>query len=206
MDIKGGFTTSSKEQLRSLVRVHELDEITSNGGKNRSVTKEHPRGLKRKRPDFMHGEPPSWTGGWHRQNGANGGGKVHNHTRTHRSEGATEPSRDGPGPVGPSRPARPSSGVGSAPLSLHPKDLQPYVPRGAAIRKGESHSHREAIHKIEREEGDLRRRITQLEGSTHKWRRRKTPSEASPWSTVPCLAPWWGNLLICPWVVIDLEM
>jgi hypothetical protein len=88
---------------------------------------------------------------------------VHNHTRTHRSEGATEPSRDGPGPVGPSRPARPSSGVGSAPLSLHPKDLQPYVPRGAAIRKGESHSHREAIHKIEREEGDLRRRITQLE-------------------------------------------
>jgi hypothetical protein len=48
MDIKDGFTTSSKEQLRSLVRVHELDEITSNGGKDRSVTKEHPRGLKRK--------------------------------------------------------------------------------------------------------------------------------------------------------------
>jgi hypothetical protein len=50
MDIKDGFTTSSKEQLRSLVRVYELDEITSNGGKDRSVTKEHPRGLKRKRP------------------------------------------------------------------------------------------------------------------------------------------------------------
>jgi hypothetical protein len=32
MDIKDGFTTSSKEHLRSLVRVHELDEITSNGG------------------------------------------------------------------------------------------------------------------------------------------------------------------------------
>jgi hypothetical protein len=48
MDIKGGFTTSSKEQLRSLVRLYELDEITSNGGKDRSVTKEHPRGLKRK--------------------------------------------------------------------------------------------------------------------------------------------------------------
>jgi hypothetical protein len=63
MDIKGGFTQSSKEQLRSLVRVHELDEITSNGGKDRSVTKEHPRGLKRKRPDVMHGEPPSWTRG-----------------------------------------------------------------------------------------------------------------------------------------------
>jgi hypothetical protein len=40
--------------------------------------------------------------------------------------------------------------------------------------------HREAIYKIEREEGDLRRRIDQLEGSTHKWRRRKTPSEVSP--------------------------
>jgi hypothetical protein len=34
------------------------------------------------------------------------------------------------------------------PLSLHPKDLQ--RPGGAAIRKGESHSHREAIHKLER--------------------------------------------------------
>jgi hypothetical protein len=29
MDIKDGFATSSKEHLRSLVRVHELDEITS---------------------------------------------------------------------------------------------------------------------------------------------------------------------------------
>jgi hypothetical protein len=39
MDIMDGFATSSKEHLRSLVRVHELDEITSNGGKDRSVTK-----------------------------------------------------------------------------------------------------------------------------------------------------------------------
>jgi hypothetical protein len=29
MDIKDGFATSSKEHLWSLVRVHELDEITS---------------------------------------------------------------------------------------------------------------------------------------------------------------------------------
>jgi hypothetical protein len=57
MDIKDGFTTSSKEHLRSLVRVHELDEITSNGGKDRSARKEHPRGLKRKRPNFMRREP-----------------------------------------------------------------------------------------------------------------------------------------------------
>jgi hypothetical protein len=38
MDIKNGFTTSSKEHLRSLVRVHELNEITSNGGQDRSAT------------------------------------------------------------------------------------------------------------------------------------------------------------------------
>jgi hypothetical protein len=63
MDIKDRFTTSSKEHLRSLVRVHELDEITTNGGKDQSVTKEQPRGLKRKRPNFMRGEPPSWTRG-----------------------------------------------------------------------------------------------------------------------------------------------
>jgi hypothetical protein len=48
---------------------------------------------------------------------------------------------------------------------------------GAAIRKGDNHSYQEAIHKLEREEGDLRRGIDHLEGSTHKWRRRKTPSE-----------------------------
>jgi hypothetical protein len=125
MDIKDGFTTSSKEQLRILVVVHELDEITSNGGKDRSATKEHPRGLKRKRPNFMQREPPSWTQGGHHQNSASGGDKVHNHMRTHGSEGATEPGRDGPRPVGPSRPAWPSSSAGSAPLSLRLKDLQP---------------------------------------------------------------------------------
>jgi hypothetical protein len=63
MDIKDEFATSSKEHLRSLVRVHELDEITFNGGKDRSATKEHPRGLKHKRPNFMRREPPSWTRG-----------------------------------------------------------------------------------------------------------------------------------------------
>jgi hypothetical protein len=63
MDIKDGLTTSSKEHLRSLVCVHESDEITSNGGEDRSVTKEHPWGLKCKRLNFMHGEPPSLTQG-----------------------------------------------------------------------------------------------------------------------------------------------
>jgi hypothetical protein len=89
------------------------------------------------------------------------------------------------------------------PRFLHPKDLQPFVPRGAAICKTEIHSHWEAIYKLERERREiLGRRIAQLEGTTRKWRRKKILSEASPWSTVPCLAPWWGNLLICPWVVM----
>jgi hypothetical protein len=34
MDIKDRFATSLKEHLRSLVRVHELDEIISNGGED----------------------------------------------------------------------------------------------------------------------------------------------------------------------------
>jgi hypothetical protein len=44
----------------------------------------------------------------------------------------------------------------------------------------ESHSHEEAINKLDREEGDLRREIVHLEGSTLTWRRRKTPSEGKP--------------------------
>jgi hypothetical protein len=59
MDINDGFTTGSKEQLRRLVHVYELDEITPKGCKDRSVTNEHPRGLKCKRPDFMQGDSPS---------------------------------------------------------------------------------------------------------------------------------------------------
>jgi hypothetical protein len=37
-------------------------------------------------------------------------------------EEATEMGQDGPGPVGPSRPAWPTSGVGSAPPFLAPED------------------------------------------------------------------------------------
>jgi hypothetical protein len=40
MDIKDEFTRSSKENLRSLVRLHELDESTSNGGKDPRATKD----------------------------------------------------------------------------------------------------------------------------------------------------------------------
>jgi hypothetical protein len=50
---------------------------------------------------------------------------VHKCMRTHGSGGATELGRGGPGPVGLGQPAWPTPDVGSAPLSLHPKDLQP---------------------------------------------------------------------------------
>jgi hypothetical protein len=61
MAIKDGVTTSSKEQMRSLIRFREHDEITTKGGKYQGVTKEHPRGLKSKRPNFMREDPLSWT-------------------------------------------------------------------------------------------------------------------------------------------------
>jgi hypothetical protein len=53
MDKKDGVTTSSKEQMRSPVRVQVHDEITPTGGKDRSVTKKYPHGLKYKRSNFM---------------------------------------------------------------------------------------------------------------------------------------------------------
>jgi hypothetical protein len=63
MDIKDGVITGAKEQLTNPVCVQEHDKITSKGGKDRSVTQEHPRGLKRKRPNFMREDPPSWMRG-----------------------------------------------------------------------------------------------------------------------------------------------
>jgi hypothetical protein len=42
MDIKDGFAISSKERSWSLVRVHELAVITSNGGEDRSATRNTP--------------------------------------------------------------------------------------------------------------------------------------------------------------------
>jgi hypothetical protein len=166
MDIKDGVTTSSKEQLRSLVRVWELDEITPKGGKDRSVTKKHPRGLKRKRPNFMRKEPPSWTRGWHRQNGANGGGKVHKDMRTHGSEGATEP--------GPSRGR--FTPISWAWRSFNPKYVEapPFIERAIRPR---------GLHKLEREEeGDHSREgsLYSKEATTSKggrWGPAKTPPE-----------------------------
>jgi hypothetical protein len=100
---------------------------------------------------------------------------MHNHLRTHGSEGATEPGRDGPGPVGPSRPGPLLTSV--RPPFLAPEGFSTLKPWRRGHSGGESHSHQEAIHKLEREEGDLRTGIDHIEGSTHKWRRRKTPSE-----------------------------
>jgi hypothetical protein len=46
MDIKDKLTMSSKEQLRSLIRVRVQGEITSKGGKDQGATADHPRGLR----------------------------------------------------------------------------------------------------------------------------------------------------------------
>jgi hypothetical protein len=57
---------------------------------------------------------------------------------------------------------------------FNPKSL------GAANRQRGEPFALEAIHKLEREEEDLRREINHLEGSTLSWRRRKTPAEGKP--------------------------
>jgi hypothetical protein len=69
--------------------------------------------------------------------GKSGVTKVHNHLTTHGSVGATEPGRDGPGSVGPSRLSWPTPGVSSPPFPctrriFNPKVLEvlPFAPRG----------------------------------------------------------------------------
>jgi hypothetical protein len=126
------------------------------------------------------------------------------------------------GPTGvKERPNRAEMGLGQSDQAGRPSPLRgsvrpPFLaPEGSSTLKPWRRCHSERGEPFapgghsqarEREEGDLRRGIDHLEWSTHNWRRRKTPSEGWPWSTVLCLAPWWGKLLICPWVVIDLEM
>jgi hypothetical protein len=106
------------------------------------------------------------------QSFTSGGGKVHKYMRTHGSKGL--PNRAGMGLGLSAHAGRPGPLRGSVrpPFSCTQRTF---------ICKTESHSHQEAIHKLERERGDHSgRRIAQLEGSTHKWRRMKTLSEASP--------------------------
>jgi hypothetical protein len=125
MDIKDRFTTSTKEQLTRLVRVHELDEITSNGGKDQSAMKKHPRGLKCK-------DRTSCKENLHL-------GRMNDIVKIVQMEG--EKCRHTRGPTGAKgRPSRVGMGLGWSaqagrpgplpgsvrhPLSLHAKDLQP---------------------------------------------------------------------------------
>jgi hypothetical protein len=150
----------------------------------KSLPKEHPRGLKRKRQNFMREDPPSWTRGCHRQNGAHGGGKVHNDKRTHVREGATESGPEGPGPVSPGRPTWPTLGSVRPPISwawrcFNPKYVEapPFSERERerAIRpRGRSQAR-------ERRGGrSFARRITLLEGSNHQWRRTSRPCQDTP--------------------------
>jgi hypothetical protein len=103
-------------------------------------------------------------------------GKVHKDMRTHRSEVATEPGQDGPGPVGPGRPAWPIPRSVRPPISWTWRSFNPmYV--------GAPRFPWEVIKKLEREEeGDHSR-----EGSTYskeattsgggRWGPTKTPSK-----------------------------
>jgi hypothetical protein len=57
--------------------------------------------------------------------------------------------------VGPGRPAQPTPVAGSVLFSLHPKDLEPQKPGRRHSTEGESHSHQEAVHKLERERREI---------------------------------------------------
>jgi hypothetical protein len=199
MDIKDRFATSSKEHLRSLVRVHELDEITSNGGKDRSATRNTPG-------DWSIKDWTSCAENLHL-------GRKDDIVKIMQVEGAKCITTWGPteakgrpnwAEMGLGRSAQPTPVVGSAPFPCTRTIFNTKTLEAPPFDRGESHSHQEAIHKLERggrsPEGDRppRRKHPQVE--------KKTPSEGKPWSTVLCLALWWGNLLIHPWVVIDLEM
>jgi hypothetical protein len=130
---------------------------------------------------------------------------VHNHLRTHGSEGATEPGRDGPGPVGPGRPTQPTPG------SVRPPFL---APEGSSTLKPWRRRHSTGGepfapggHPQARERGGR-----SLEGDRPP--RRKHPQVAKKEDTVgretmingAMSSTLMGNLLIRPWVVIDLEM
>jgi hypothetical protein len=150
--------------------------------------------LKRKKPDFMQGEPPSWTQWWHRQNGASGGAKCINTWGPTGAKG--RPNRVGMGLGRWAQDSWPGPLRGSlrSPFSCTRRSFNPKFVEAPPFAKDRESFAWEAIHKLERRGGrSFARRIALFEGSTHKWRRRKTPSEASTWSTVPCLAPWWGN-------------
>jgi hypothetical protein len=102
---------------------------------------------------------------------------VHNHLRTQGSEGATEPGREGPGPVGLAH----FGGRFGPPFPCTQRIFNPKVLEAPPFAKGRAiRIERPSTRYREREEGDLRRRIDHLEGNTNKWRRRKTLSEASP--------------------------
>jgi hypothetical protein len=85
---------------------------------------------------------------------------VHNYMRTHGSEGATEPGRGGPRPVGPHQSAH-AGWPSPLPWPVRPpfpctrRIFNPKTLEVLPFDKGESHSHQEAIHKLEREEEDL---------------------------------------------------
>jgi hypothetical protein len=154
----------------------------------------------------MREDPLSEVRGWRRQNDAIKGVQVQNDERTHMEEGATGPGRSGPGPAGP-----PHFDVGGPPISwawrsFNPNSLWAPPFTREVIHKGERLERREIIRE---KDGSSPRRRPEVEEDVeamprHPQRRRKTPSKASPWSTMPCLAS--VNFSSVHGVVNDLVM
>jgi hypothetical protein len=93
---------------------------------------------------------------------------VHNYMRTHGAKG--RPNRAGMGLGRSAQAGRPGPLRGSVrpPFSCTRRIFNPKFAEVPPFARQRAISHREAIHKLEREKGDLQRGIAHLEGSTHK--------------------------------------
>jgi hypothetical protein len=89
MDLRDIVTRSSKEQMRSPIRVQMQGEITRKGGKDQGVTIEHPWGLERK--DWTSCKKTPYLKCRNDVTKMMQGVKVQNDERTHMEEGASEP-------------------------------------------------------------------------------------------------------------------
>jgi hypothetical protein len=100
MDKRGGVITSSKEQMRSSVRVRMQGEITSKGGKDQGGTMDHPRGLRGKVRTSCEKTPYLDRGDDDLKITEIKGGKVQNAKMSCEGEDGSEPAQNGPGLAG----------------------------------------------------------------------------------------------------------
>jgi hypothetical protein len=206
MNIKDRVTTSSKEQLRSPIRVREHDESLPKVARTKVLQRNIPE-------DWSVKDRTSCKKNLHL-------GREDDIVKMVQMKGAKCIKTWGPtgakgrpnrARMSPGRPAWPTLGSVRPPISWAWRSFNPKYVEAPPFAEGEPFA-REAVHKLEREkrreiicekDHSTRRKQPQVEEDAealprHPRRRRKTPSEASPLSMVLCLAPWWGNVLICP--------